>query len=132
MKRLLCLAALALATTLLCSDCAVLLVGAAAGAGGVAYVQGELKVTENIAHEPAGRAAEKALQDLKLVLIKHQPDGLSGSYEARTASDQKVTIKTRRIADKSPEIGIRVGLLGDETMSRQILGRMQANYSVVK
>lgn len=110
------------------SGCAALLVGAAAGAGGAAYVQGELKVTEPVAVEAAQRAAEQAMKDLKLAVIKRQQDGLSGVIEGRTAGDQKVTIKTKRITVKSTEIRVRVGLLGDETMSRQILSRMQANY----
>ncbi len=132
MKRLLCLAAVVLTSLTLFTGCAVLLVGAAAGAGGVAYVQGELKVTESVSQEVAVRAAERALQDLKLVVIKRQQDGLSGLIEARTAGDQKVTLKTRRLADQSTAVGIRVGILGDEAKSRQILGRIHANFPAVK
>ena len=116
------------AASLLLTGCAALLVGAAAGAGGVAYVQGELKVTESVSLVVAQRAAEKALTDLKLGVQKRQADGLSGVLEARTSGDQKVTVKTKRIADKSTEIGIRVGVLGDEAKSRQILNRIQASY----
>lgn len=132
MKRILCITTIALTSLTLFTGCAVLLVGAAAGAGGVAYVQGELKVTESVPHEVAGRAAEKALQDLKFTVIKRQQDGLNGVVEARTASDQKVVVKTRTISEKTTEIGIRVGLIGDESKSRQILGRMQANYPTVR
>ena len=132
MKRILCITAIALTSITLFTGCAALLVGAAAGAGGVAYVQGELKVTESVSHEVAGRAAEKALQDLKFSVIKRQQDGLAGTIEARTASDQKVVIKTKRISDKSTAVGIRVGLVGDETKSRQILDRMQANYPMLR
>ncbi|MEQ2009661.1 MAG: DUF3568 family protein [Limisphaerales bacterium] len=132
MKRILCLTAIAVTSITLFTGCAALIIGAAAGAGGVAYVQGELKVTESVPVETAQRAAEKALQDLKLAVLKRQQDGLSGSIEARTSTDQKITIKTRRIAEKSSEVAIRVGVLGDEAKSRQILNRMQANYSAVK
>ena len=132
MKRILCITAIALTSITLLTGCAALIVGAAAGAGGVAYVQGELKVTELVTHEVAGRAAEKALQDLKFAVIKRQQDGLSGTIEARTASDQKVVIKTKRISEKSTEVGIRVGLVGDEPKSRQILDRMQANYPALR
>lgn len=128
MKRPLLLALMFCAVSLLLTGCAALLVGAAAGAGGVAYVQGELKVTESVSLAVAQRAAEKALTDLKLGIQKRQADGLSGVLEARTAGDQKVTVKTKRIADKSTEIGIRVGVLGDEAKSRQILNRIQASY----
>ena len=128
MKRPLLLALMFCAVSLLLTGCAALLVGAAAGAGGVAYVQGELKVTESVSLVVAQRAAEKALTDLKLGIQKRQADGLSGVLEARTSGDQKVTVKTKRIADKSTEIGIRVGVLGDEAKSRQILNRIQASY----
>ena len=128
MKRPLLLALMFCAVSLLLTGCAALLVGAAAGAGGVAYVQGELKVTESVSLAVAQRAAEKALTDLKLGIQKRQADGLSGVLEARTSGDQKVTVKTKRIADKSTEIGIRVGVLGDEAKSRQILNRIQASY----
>jgi len=126
-KPLLLLALVSLSLTLF-TGCAALLVGAAAGAGGAAYVQGELKVTEAVALDAAQRAAEQAMKDLKLAVIKRQQDGLSGVIEGRTAADQKVTIKTKRLTVKSTEVRVRVGLLGDETMSRQILSRMQANY----
>ena len=132
MKRTLYLAVLAVATTVLLTGCAALLVGAAAGAGGVAYVQGELKVIESVPVDTAQRAAEKALQDLKLAVLKRQQDGLSGVIEARTSTDQKVTIKTKRISEKSTEVGIRVGVLGDEAKSRQILNRIQANYPALR
>ena len=132
MKRNLYLAVLAVATTVLLTGCAALLVGAAAGAGGVAYVQGELKVIESVPVDTAQRAAEKALQDLKLAVLKRQQDGLSGVIEARTSTDQKVTIKTKRISEKSTEVGIRVGVLGDEAKSRQILNRIQANYPALR
>lgn len=126
-KPLLFLAIATLSFTLL-TGCAALIVGAAAGAGGAAYVQGELKVTEAVALDAAQRAAEQAMKDLKLTVIKRQQDGLSGVIEGRTAGDQKVTIKTKRVTAKSTDIRVRVGVLGDETMSRQILSRMQANY----
>lgn len=128
MKQPLLLLAITTLSLTLFSGCAALLVGAAAGAGGAAYVQGELKMTEAVALDAAQRAAEQAMKDLKLAVIKRQQDGLSGVIEGRTAADQKVTIKTKRLTVKSTEVRVRVGLLGDETMSRQILSRMQANY----
>ena len=133
-SALLCLATITLTSLTLLTGCDAPNVGAAAGAGGAAYVQGELKVTERVSHEVAGRAAEKALKDLKIAFIKREQDeaGISSVIEARTASDQKVFVKTRRISDKSTEVGIRVGMIGDESMSRQILDRMQMNYPTLR
>ena len=128
MKRTLLLSLLVCSSLTLFTGCAVLLVGAAAGAGGVAYTQGELKNTESVALNTAHHAAERAVKDLKFAVLKSQLDGLNGLIEARTVSDQKVTIKTKQIAAKATEVRIRVGLLGDEGASRQILSRMQTNY----
>ncbi|KAF0181676.1 MAG: hypothetical protein FD161_349 [Limisphaerales bacterium] len=128
MKRTLLLALIVCSSLTLFTGCAALLVGAAAGAGGVAYAQGELKNTESVALSTAHRAAERAAKDLKFAVLKSQLDGLNGVIEARTVADQKVTIKTKQVAAKATEVRIRVGLLGDETASRQILSRMQANY----
>ena len=128
MKRFLCLVAIVFASACWFTGCAALLVGAAAGAGGMAYSQGELRNTESVALADAHKAAERAVKDLKFAVIKSQVDGLAGVIEARTASDQKVTIKTKQVAAKSTEVRIRVGLLGDEAASRQVLSRMQANY----
>lgn len=128
MKRTLLLTLIVCSSLTLFSGCAALLVGAAAGAGGVAYTQGELKNTESVALNAAHRAAERAAKDLKFAVLKSQLDGLNGLIEARTVSDQKVTIKTKQVAPKATEVRIRVGLLGDEGASRQILSRIQANY----
>lgn len=128
MKRTLLLTLIICSSLTLFTGCAALLVGAAAGAGGVAYSQGELKNTESVALATAHRAAERAVKDLKFVVIKSQLDGLGGLIEARSASDQKISIKTKQISTKATEVRIRVGLLGDEAASRQILSRMQANY----
>lgn len=128
MKHTVLLALIVCSSLTLFSGCAALLVGAAAGAGGVAYTQGELKNTESVALSTAHRAAERAVRDLKFAVLKSQLDGLSGVIEARTVSDQKITIKTKLVAAKTTEVRIRVGLLGDEAASRQILSRMQASY----
>ncbi|NDB78137.1 MAG: DUF3568 family protein, partial [Verrucomicrobia bacterium] len=105
MKRILCLTVLVLSASILFTGCALLVVGAA-GAGGVAYVRGELKVTESVPHATAVRAAAKALSDLKISVLNQREDGLTSLLEARTSGDKKVTIKTRRIAEKSTEISI--------------------------
>ena len=100
MKRFLCLVAIVFASACWFTGCAALLVGAAAGAGGMAYSQGELRNTESVALADAHKAAERAVKDLKFAVIKSQVDGLAGVIEARTASDQKVTIKTKQVSIK--------------------------------
>jgi len=104
-----------------------LLVGgaAAAGAGTVAYVRGELRSTEDAPFERAWTAAQRALRDLEMPVTAQEKDGLSGRIIARAAGDRKVTVRLRKVTGTTTEIRIRVGTWGDEAASRQILESIQ-------
>ncbi|MGA4643083.1 DUF3568 family protein [Limisphaera sp. 4302-co] len=118
---------LLLMISMLSSGCVALLVGgaAAAGAGTVAYVQGELRSTEDAPFERAWTAAQRALRDLEMPVTAQEKDGLSGRIIARAAGDRKVTVRLRKVTGTTTEIRIRVGTWGDEAASRQILESIQ-------
>ena len=103
----------------------MLLGGAAAGA--VGYRMGELTTTRNISLNQAHSAGEQALEELGIVLVTREKDGLSGLLIGVGAEEKKITIRTKKIFDDVTEIGIRVGYMGDELQSRLIFERME-NY----
>lgn len=115
---------------LLLSGCALFLIGAgvAAGVGGVVYVKGELVVSEAVTMDTAWAATEKTLKDLKFNVVKADRTGTASLMEARGAGDKKVMIKLKKTADKVTEFRIRVGLVGDETESRQIHEKIKAAF----
>ncbi|MCS7091356.1 MAG: DUF3568 family protein [Verrucomicrobiota bacterium] len=109
------------------TGCALLLVGgaAAAGAGTVAYVRGELQATLDSPYEKVWSVTRRALADLNMVITEQEKDGLTGHITARAAGDRKVTLRLRKITGTATEVRIRVGTWGDETVSRQILEQIE-------
>lgn len=109
------------------SGCVALLVGgaAAAGAGTVAYVRGELQSTLDAPFDRAWTATVRALGDLGMPVTAQEKDGLSGRITARAAGDRKVTVQLRKVSGTATEVRIRVGTWGDEAASRQILEQIQ-------
>lgn len=117
-----------LTVALLNSGCAALLIGAAAGAGSAAYLKGELKSVEKVSVEKAYTKSLRALDQLGMFVTKKSRDKGMALIAARRADDTKITIKIKRIGDEIAEIRIRVGLLGDEGTSRQILEEIEKGF----
>jgi hypothetical protein len=113
-----------LASILGLTGCALML-GGAAGAGTVAYVKGELKEQLPATTEQIRDAIGGATAQLGLVTIKTEADKLSGDYVVRTGSDEKVMIRYERVKDNLTEVRIRVGMFGDENLSRSIMGEIK-------
>ncbi len=101
--------------------------GVAAGAGTVAYIKGELKATEEANIDRAWQATEQAIDQLRFLVINKVHDAVSGEIEARTADNEKIHISLKRKTENLTDISIRVGLFGDEALSRLILDKIQQN-----
>ena len=99
----------------------VLLIGAAGGAGGTVYVMGKLKEDLNAPVPKVKRAAVAGLKDLGLPVLKDKGDQLTASLESEFADGKHVWIDIEARDESSSQIGIRVGLLGDEQRSRRVL-----------
>ncbi len=111
------------------SGCVAALVGgAAAGAGTVAYVRGELTATESVSLDKAWSAAQEAMKDLQLTMFSQRKDGLSATLEATKADGKKIHIKLTKAAETETKIQIRVGVFGDQTWSRTILDQMKKHF----
>jgi hypothetical protein len=65
-------------------------------------------------------AAEQALAELELQTISSSASKLDGWIEARTAQGKKVAIKVKQEAEGVSEVSIKVGTLGDRTISEAI------------
>lgn len=108
------------------SGCVV--VGATAvAAGTVAYLQGDLNATIAADVAAVARATERTIKDMKLVEISNKQDALTAAFVARNAKDDSITIHLTRDTATQTKVQIRVGLTGDEQLSRAILDAIQAN-----
>lgn len=108
------------------SGCAALLIGAAAGAGSVAYLRGELRSIEKASVDRTYSASLGALEKLEIFTTKKSKDKTTAQIIARRADDKKVTIRIKSLGDELVSLRIRVGMLGDEGTSRQILTEIKA------
>jgi hypothetical protein len=122
-----CLAGVLCCMTIMLSGCFLLLLGAAgaAGAGTVAYVRGELKATLDANMDRSYDASLKALDQLQLIPISKQKDQLGAEIVARTSVDKRVTVTLKRVDDKLTNLSIRIGVFGDESLSRTIYDRIK-------
>lgn len=105
------------------SGCAVVLLGAGAGAGvaGATYVMGKLEDEVNAPVSKLQRATVAALKALELPVNKERGDKLAAELESETADQKKIWISITSLTSSRSKILIRVGLMGDEARSRQIL-----------
>lgn len=108
------------------SGCALLLVGAgaAAGAGTVAYLQGELKTNQDAPLDKVLKAADATLKEMKLTVLERTEGVERAKLTARVEGDKRVEITLTRLTPKATAISIRVGVFGDEALSRQILEKI--------
>jgi alanine dehydrogenase len=109
--------------------CALLVVGAAAGAGagGYAYVNGELKSTESASLDKSFEATLAAMKDLNYPVINQSKDVLQAQVTARNSSDKKIVVSLKKVAAAATEFRIRVDTFGDEALSRKILTQIQSH-----
>ena len=130
MKTKVLLAVLIAAALPFGSGCALFLIGgaAAAGAGTVAYVNGELKETEDVAYETAYNAALAAMSDLQYTVVDKSRNLLTIKIVARTIGDKRIQVMLDKQSASVTEIRIRVGTFGDESLSRQILDKIKSHF----
>jgi hypothetical protein len=106
--------------------CAAVAVGAGA-AGAVAWYKGELKASLTQSVPTVNRAAEEAIDELKLFKISAKTDELTGNFTVRNAKDEKITIIVEKGGDGVTVLRIRVGMFGNEAVSRSILDTIKGN-----
>ena len=104
----------------------VAIVAAGAGAGTVAYLRGELEATLGGNLERTNQAVGKAVQELKFVRFSESKDALLVLTVVRNAADQRIEIRQEVLGEKLTRVRIRVGVFGDERLSRTLLERIQA------
>lgn len=114
--------------TLTPQGCLLFLAGAGAGATTAAYITGELRATDHVDMDRAWQATLDALTAMNMPIGEPRKDALTGRLVARTADNKDVNIRLDRKGSNLTEIRIRIGVMGDETRSRQILERIRSKY----
>ena len=102
------------------AGCFLLVVGAAAGAGGVAWVQGDLEKSYDASVDRVHAAAKRALKQLKLPVTQDVKDTHGAKLQSQYSDGKDVTVQIEAITEKSSRVKIRVGVFGDQERSESI------------
>ncbi len=103
------------------AGCVPLVVGAAAGAGGISFVKG--KMVKNFDHSLTSvhKASTKALKDLGVLIRDDDVTKHEAEIKAEFDDTKKVTITIEALTERASKITVRVGVFGDEDRSRMIM-----------
>lgn len=108
------------------AGCLPLIVGAAAGAGGYAYVRGVLVKQFDVSATDLHRAAVSGLKDLDLPISYDKDDRLSAKVRAEFSDGKDVKIDIVAVTEETSQIKIRIGLFGgDKLRSEMVLSAVE-------
>jgi len=107
------------------SGCVPLIVGAAAGAGGYAYISGAVEKEYDVAAVKLHKATLRALDAIDVVVQEDKNDRLNSRIIAKTASGKEVKVNIDAITERTSKLTVRYGLMGNEEQSRIILNAIE-------
>ena len=121
-----------LSLSLMMEGCVLLAVGAgaAAGAGTVAYLRGELQTTYAASLDRTWEAALDALKELNYRIISSQKEGPEGEIEAKRVGEDTVKVHLMISGPGTTLVKIRVGIFGDEVVSQAINSKIASKLGV--
>lgn len=97
---------------LLSTGCIALVVGAGAGAGTFAYVDGQLSRTYQASYQTTYEVCKSILADMKLSILEEETDGLQTTITSQRADETPMTVKVRIIDPEWTEVSVRTGYVG--------------------
>ena len=109
---------------LLSTGCIALVVGAGAGAGTFAYVDGQLSRTYQASYQTTYDVCKSILADMKLSILEEETDGLQTTITSQRADETPMTVKVRIIDPEWTEVSVRTGYVGvwKKEISKQFHG----------
>ena len=77
----------------------------------------------------ATEAAKDVLQDMKLQNISATSTAVDGTVVGYTADNTKISVDVQKVTDKTSQVSVYVGAMGDPDMGKDILARIQKELS---
>ena len=94
------------------TGCAAVIVGAGAGAGVFAYIDGELKRTYTAKYEKTYRVCVGILDDLSQPITEETTDGVTTTLQTKRSDGTPMIIKVTILERDWTEVGVRTGAVG--------------------
>ena len=114
-----------LALTVNMCGCALVLAGAAGGAGTAFWLSGKLSDEVSASYERAIDATKKAVKSLNMEVDKETKTDDVTQIRSEYRDGREVWIDIRPLTQASSKIEIRVGIKGDKAASIKILERIK-------
>lgn len=123
------LTALLLATSVISLNSCWLIVGAAAGAGTIAYVQGKYSMNIDGSIKDVYNAALEAVQNNNdYVITKKDITPTDATIEGSTKVDTTdFSIEIEKLTSNASKVSIQFGTFGDKTASATLMDQIQKN-----
>lgn len=110
------------------SGCGVLLIGGAA-AGTVGYVSGELTAAMENNYDQVVAATDLAIAENSITELSRTSGKYQVSYVLKTLQGDKVQLNVAYATRDLTNVSIRIGMFGDEPLSRQILNEIESRLN---
>jgi hypothetical protein len=94
------------------TGCAAVLLGAGAGAGTYAYIDGQLERTYPASYERTYQACTGILKDLNLPIKEETTDGAQTTIKTERSDGTPMTIKLTILNPDWTEVSVRTGVVG--------------------
>ena len=107
------------------TGCIPLLIGAAAGAGGITYARGALVTNVDHPVQDVHKAALKALKGMELFVLSDELNARRSVIRAEFKDGQSLKVFIDALTEQSSKLRIRVGTIGHQEKSRIILNAIQ-------
>ena len=127
MRWFLLMLACALALPILCG-CELLVIGglaAGAGAGTAIYFKGRLEDSLDASLAKSRQATTAALREMGLPILSDKTHPSMARIEAETPEKRRVSVELDATGADRTSIIIRVGIMGDEALSSELLSRIR-------
>jgi hypothetical protein len=103
---------MALAYMLATAGCVALVIGAGAGAGTFAYVNGQLSRTYQASYERTYTVSRDILRDLNQPILEEKTDGIQTTIWSERTDGTPMTVSVRIIDPDWTEVSVRTGYVG--------------------
>jgi hypothetical protein len=97
---------------LVSTGCIALVVGAGAGAGTFAYVNGQLSRTYQANYQTTYEACKGILEDMKQPILEEKTDGIQTTITSQRFDETPMIINIRIIDPEWTEVSVRTGHIG--------------------
>ncbi|HLF19141.1 MAG TPA: DUF3568 family protein [Candidatus Omnitrophota bacterium] len=111
-------------TVMTTSGCFALLLGAAAGAVGTVYVQGDLQKSFERNIKDVHKVVLAVMKSMDILVKSDELNYADASVKGEYEDGEAVTVSIKALTEKTTKVTVRVGVFGDEVKSSELMNKL--------